>query len=334
MHPSVVSVHAQPWEQAWHDALYGPAGFYRRSAPAAHFATSVQGVPGGGRLLAQALVALARRHGCTRLVDVGCGRGELLRHVRTLAPDLRLTGVEVVAAPPDLDVDDWLVAPGGGALPDGLTDLEDALVLAHEWLDVVPCPVAVRDDDGVWRTLAVGASGREEDGGLLAGDELRWASRWLGPEVVRAEIGRPRDLAMSHLAGRVRSGVVLAVDYGHTLADRPRHGTLSGFRGGREVAPLPDGSCDLTAHVAVDSLVDEGNLCTKVRERHLLLQREALLDLLPDPPPVTPVEHELARRDATAYLEALARRSTLATLTARGGLGDFWWVMALVGPDA
>src|SRR5699024_8170481 len=203
-----------------------------------------------------------------------------------------------------------------------------------EWLDVVPCPVAGRDDHEVWRTLRVDTRGHEEMGPPLAGEDLRWARTWLPQEVVRAEIGRARDQAFSDLVGRVRSGVVVAVDYGHTTADRPRHGTLTGFRGGREVPPVPDGSCDLTAHVAVDSLADAGARVGGTGTHHLLTQREALLDLLPDPPPTTPVPSELARRDPSAYLAALARRGALAALTARGGLGDFWWVVAPVRPGA
>ena len=46
----------------------------------------------------------------------------------------------------------------------------------------------------------------------------------------------------------------LAVDYGHVAADRPGGGTLTGYADGGQVAPVPDGSCDLTAHVAMDSL--------------------------------------------------------------------------------
>lgn len=346
-----------PWELAWQEALYGPAGFYRHHAPASHFSTSAEGVPGAGPLLAEALVALARRHGCTAVVDVGCGRGELLAHLRVLAPDLHLTGVDVVEPPRGLDVDRWLPSPGGATLPAALDGLTDTLVLAHEWLDVVPCPVAKRDSDkdGGWRALAVEPSGTEHVGPPLVGAELAWAERWLGPQVRRAEIGLSRDRALVDLLGRVVSGVVVAVDYGHLADDRPPSGTLTAYRDGREVPPVPDGSCDLTAHVAIDSLAgavldtppqrrpDHGGptgstvpTSPTVPPRavpHVLRQRDVLLDLLPDPHPATPVPHELARRQPTAYLRALARRSALATLTARGGLGDFWWVVAVVGED-
>lgn len=309
---------AVSWEDAWQDALYGEHGFYRRSSPADHFATSVQGVPGAGEILAEAVLHLARRHGCSHIVDVGAGRGELLGHLRRLDPTLRLTGVDVVDRPPGLDVA-WLVSPGGAALPPDLRSLHDCLVVAHEWLDVVPCPVVERDGHGVWRVVTVARDGTERLGGPLAGDELAWAGRWLDADVQRAEVGRPRDLAWADLVSRVERGLVVAVDYGHTGADRPRHGTLTGFRSGREVDPLPDGGCDLTAHVAVDSLGSE-----------VLRQADVLRDLLHEDP-TPPVPHALARSEPTAYLRSLARRGALTALTAPDGLGGFRWVLAVRG---
>ena len=68
------------------------------------------------------------------------------------------------------------------------------------------------------------------------------------------EVGRARDEAWAGLVGRLRSGVAVAVDYGHVAVARPPAGTLTGFRSGHHVVPVPDGSCDLTAHVAMDSL--------------------------------------------------------------------------------
>ena len=132
-----------PWREAWHEALYGPQGFYRGAeGPAGHFTTSTHGPLGAP--FADALGRLADREGVHHVVDVGCGRGELLTHLAVQRPDLRLTGVDVVPRPPDLpDAVAWLRSPGGGdELPRELTDLDDVLVVAHEWLDVVPCTVA------------------------------------------------------------------------------------------------------------------------------------------------------------------------------------------------
>ncbi|NEC19081.1 hypothetical protein G3I50_12545, partial [Streptomyces parvus] len=69
----------------------------------------------------------------------------------------------------------------------------------------------------------------------------------------RAEIGRPRDAAWTGAVGCLTAGLAVAVDYAHGRGTRPPFGTLTGFRGGREVRPVPDGSRDLTAHVALDA---------------------------------------------------------------------------------
>ena len=74
-----------PWREAWHEALYGPRGFYRRpEGPAGHFTTSTHGPL--GVQLADALGRLADREGVHHVVDVGCGRGELLDRTRRTAP--------------------------------------------------------------------------------------------------------------------------------------------------------------------------------------------------------------------------------------------------------
>jgi SAM-dependent MidA family methyltransferase len=117
----------------------------------------------------------------------------------------------------------------------------------------------------------------------------------------------------------VSSGLVAVVDYGHTAADRPHHGTLTGFRGGHQVPPVPDGSCDLTAHVAFDSLA-------RVADEHHLTTQGVLLRQLVGAP-AGPVPHRLASSDPAAYLSAVARRAALTALTAPGGPGDFRWLL-------
>jgi SAM-dependent MidA family methyltransferase len=319
----VVDAEPVPWQDAWQSALYGPQGFYRRAeGPAGHFATSAQGLPHGTALLARAVVTLARRHGLTHVVDVGAGRGELASAVAELLPALRVTAVDVVDRPPGVAPSvGWVRSPGGAALPDSLTGLGDALVLAHEWLDVVPCTVVTRED-GVWRVLTVEPrTGHESVDGRPSADEAAWLDRWAGPSALRAEVGLTRDLAWADLVSRVDDGLVLAVDYGHTLADRPPEGTLTAYRHGAQVVPVPDGSCDLTAHVAVDALA----AATPGAGVRVLRQREVLEDLL-GPPRAAP--HDLARSDPTAYLEALAEQSTRRELAAPDGLGGFWWVLA------
>lgn len=310
----------QRWDEAWQSALYGPHGFYRRSAPADHFATAAQGLGHTGALLAEALLALAHRHRLHRIVEVAAGRGELLVELARHG-DLELTGVDVVDRPAELpETITWLRAPGGDALPVGLAGLTDTLLLAHEWLDVVPCPVASREPDGTWRHVLVADDGSERTGPPVEAEELLWLLTHVPPQVDRSEVGLSRDQAHADLVSRVDSGLVVIVDYGHTADTRPTRGTLTGYRDGGQVPPVPDGSCDLTAHVAVDSLgADE-----------LTPQREVLHDLLGRP---TLPPHALSQTDPTAYLESLSRANALATLTSAAGLGGFWWAMTLRGGD-
>ncbi|GAA4119176.1 SAM-dependent methyltransferase [Knoellia locipacati] len=305
----------RPWRDAWWDALYGPDGFYRRDeGPAGHFTTSAHG--GLGAVLAEAVGRLADEAGVCRVVDLACGRGELLHHLHDQRPDLDLVGVDVVERPGDLPgAVEWLRSPGGALLPDELRDL-DALVLAHEWLDVVPCTVAEVDDEGELREVLVDDSGTETLGGTLTGDDRAWADAWWTSATPgeRVEVGLSRDLAWRDLLSRNRSGLTVAVDYGHVRTGRPSFGTLTAYQEGQVTETVPDGRRDLTAHVATDSLgADE-----------VLTQRELLHRL--GTRAATP-EHALAGSDPLGYVRALGRSSTVAALTDPNGLGGFSWAM-------
>src|SRR5690606_3433104 len=107
---------------------------------------------------------------------------------------------------------------------------------------------------------------------------------------------------------------------------RPPFGTLTGFRDGRETLPVPDGSCDITAHVAVDACAATAGGPPGAR---LPTQREALraLGVTGARPPLA-----LASSDPAGYVRALAGAGEAAELTAEGGLGDFWWLVQVVGP--
>ena len=312
------------WVDAWHSALYGPAGFYRDArGPAGHFATSTHGP--SGRLFARAVATLALARGCTQILDVGAGRGELLRELAALIAagdaELTLMGTDVVPRPGDLPGSvGWVQSAGGADLPD-LGPLENTLVVANEWLDVIACPIAAVDRTGVLREVLVAPDGTEGWGdpagtaATIGPAEADWIEQWWphsGRPGERVEVGLPRDRALAELGARVHSGVVVAIDYGHLRGRRPRGGTLAGYRRGRTVPPAPDGTCDLTAHVAVDSLPHDT----------LTQQREALTRLgLARANPT----YELARADADAYLAALQHNSALSEL--RGDpLGGFWWV--------
>lgn len=310
-HRSVPSA-SRPWREAWHDALYGPDGLYVLDPPHAHFSTATS--PGLVTVLADVTVALMRRERLGRFVDMAAGGGELASAVVDLAPDIAVTCVEVRPRPIDVDSRvTWLRSPGGAALPAELHSLSGTLVLAHEWLDNVPCAIAERTGSAL-HEVCVGPDGTESPGALVVGEQAAWAQRWW-PQGGRVEIGAARDDAWADLLSRIEDGLAVAVDYGHLRQARPPTGTLTAYRRGEVVTPVPDGSCDLTAHVAVDSL-EHDRLLTQVD-----LIRE--LGLVPGP-----ADHDLARTDPAGYLQTLAHRSAVAAMSDPRGLGGFWWVLA------
>jgi SAM-dependent MidA family methyltransferase len=310
-----------PWRTAMERALYGPEGFFVRHAPADHFRTSVHVSP----LYAGAVAELLRRVDAAiggprplDFVDMGAGRGELAAGVLAALPAgvaerVRVHAVERAARPAGLDPRiAWLPEPPRGAR---------GLLFANEWLDNVPLDVAVRTPAGEVRLLEVRArDGAERPGAAPGARDAAWLRRWwpLGPGRERAEIGRPRDLAWARAVASLDAGLAVAVDYGHTAASRPAEGTLTGYRGGRQVPPVPDGTCDLTAHVAMDAL--GGTTRT---------QREALhaLGVSGARPPLA-----TATADPAGYVRLLASASAAAELTAAAGLGAFTWLATPVGP--
>lgn len=315
MPPMPPPTSAPTWKSAWDDALYGPDGFFRRESPAGHFRTSVH----ASALFAQALVRLAHETGLDTVVDVGAGRGELLTQVHAADPSLDLLGVEVAARPEDLrPAIAWTAA-----LPESV----EGLVVANEWLDNIPCHVVEVDDKGVARVVHVDpATGAETLGSALTDPSVppglaAWCDRWwplhASEPGTRAEVGTTRDGAWADVVRRVRRGVAVAVDYGHTREDRSPFGSIASYLAGREVKVIPDGSRDVTAHVAVDSAASATN-GTLFRQRDVL-RRLGITGTRPD--------LSLATTDPAGYLGALSLATQAAELTATNGLGDFFWVV-------
>ncbi|WP_328830737.1 SAM-dependent methyltransferase [Streptomyces sp. NBC_00252] len=325
------------WRTASQEALYGPEGFYRRpEGPAGHFRTSVH----ASALFAGAVARLLCRvdgalgsPAALDFVDLGAGRGELVTGVLAALPAevaarVRAHGVELADRPAGLDPRvEWTAEP-----PKGIT----GLLFANEWLDNVPVEVAEVDPAGVPRLVLVREDGTERLGEPVSGAEAAWLARWwpqAPEEGLRAEIGLPRDTAWASAVAAVDQGLAIAVDYAHTRDTRPPFGTLTGFREGRETAPVPDGSCDITAHVALDACASATATAPAgaLLGARLLTQRAALraLGVTGARPPLT-----LASTDPTAYVRALASAGEAAELTAAGGLGDFGWLVQPVGiPD-
>ncbi|MFJ2059631.1 SAM-dependent methyltransferase [Streptomyces sp. NPDC087908] len=340
----------QGWRQATERALYGPGGFYLRpEGPAGHFRTSVHASPLFAGAVARLLAEVAEELGTSEidLVDVGAGRGELLTGVlgaiasggtgipggtsgsvsdgtpagtpgATTAAGLtvRAYAVERASRPAGLDPRvEWT-----DRLPRGVR----GLIFANEWLDNVPVDVAEADSTGTARYVQVRADGTERLGGPVSGADAEWLARWwpLREPGTRAEIGRPRDEAWASAVASLAAGRAVAVDYAHLRENRPPFGSLTGFRAGREVPPVPDGSGDLTAHVALDACAAAAGGAGP-HPAELVTQREALgrLGVSGGRPPLS-----LASADPAAYVRALSAAGEAAELTARGGLGDFLWL--------
>ncbi|GAC1328939.1 MAG: hypothetical protein NVSMB13_16330 [Mycobacteriales bacterium] len=207
------------------------------------------------------------------------------------------------------------------------------LLVGNEWLDNVPVEVVIRSPGNRLRVLEVDRTGAERVGDEPADADRTWLATWwpLTADGDRAEVGRRRDEAWAGAVGRLERGLALAVDYAHD-ADRRAQvartgGTLTGYRRGRQVRPVPDASTDLTAHVALDACATAG-LAAGASASRLLTQREALraLGLSGDRP-----ARELASADPAAYLRQLQRAGEAAELTDPAGLGGFGWLVQAVG---
>ncbi|MFC6083401.1 SAM-dependent methyltransferase [Sphaerisporangium aureirubrum] len=318
------------WREAMEGALYGARGFYLRERPRGHFRTSVSAseVFAGAvlRLLGGVDAALGRP-AVLDLVDMGSGDGTLVTQVLRgaepgLAGRLRVTAVDLAAPPPGLDA----AVRWSAEAPEGIT----GLVIANEWLDNVPLDVAEQTADGLRLVLVDPETGAERLGDRPGGPDLAWLERWwpLPATGLRAEIGRPRDEAWASVVGRLAEGLAVAADYAHPVDNRPPYGTLTAYRDGSCVPAIPDGSCDITAHVALDACAAAGERAGAISTT-LTTQRDALraLGVTGDRPSLT-----VASADPGGYLRALARASREAELIAPGGLGGFGWLAQATSP--
>jgi len=211
-----------PWKQAWDNALFGPSG-YLRSRP----------VPFSRPRDAVLSVSLSRA------AELSAAEVALLGAAGELAPELAGAGLDVR----------FDVPPGFGGL-----------VVAVDWLAHVPTHVVEVFVDGHPRLVHVATSGREALGARLSETSVPqsiglWLTEWW-PVVdhgvgARAEVGTSRDAAWAGVVRRLGAGgVALAFEPGHLSSGRPPAGSLASPSG----PPVPDGSHDLYAAVALDSV--------------------------------------------------------------------------------
>lgn len=307
------------WFDGWVDSASGTGGFWSDQVPREHFRTASS----TGDALARMVAGLLHRQPeIEAVIDVGAGCGELLSSLRDLRLGLALTGIDLRPRPAELTAeigwttDRWDVRQhtwASGAAADRLAAIRvPTLIVAGEWLDDLPCRVAAYDCGG-WREQASDPHGREQPAAPLTGAELRWAQRWW-PAGPRAEIGLTRDRAWAHLvaAARPRGGSALLIDYGHLRGGRPRSGSLTGYRRGRQVRPAPTAQTNLTAHVAIDAVRAAGE-AVGARTRLCRPQAELVDELWPAAEHCDPVAD-------------LVERSRRAAMASPGVWGSQWWL--------
>lgn len=260
----------QSWRQAWEHTLTGANSFYRDNPPANHFTTSVTFNAEIASAITDLITGFDDGTGLI-VTDVGAGAGQL---TQTLAdrladrPWISFEAIDLRPAPERLPPTVAWTAGDARAL-----SLHPArrVVIAHEFLDDIPCERFEVDEWGEVHLMVV-VSGESVLGPRLADDiacahlevnsaELRdWLDRWWPARrpFMRGEFGNTRDATWQHLTGWITDGIAIAIDYGHLRAERDAGtwdgGTLTGFRAGRAVSPIPDGSCNITAHVAMDAV--------------------------------------------------------------------------------
>ena len=322
-----------PWRMAWERALYGPDGFYRRpEGPAGHFATATHG--GTGQALARTLWAWADRYGLDGFVDVGAGRGELLRHLYASRPGRPLSGLDVVPRPADLPEDvGWVESPGGAGLPAAWRP-DRALVVAHEWLDVVPCTIAEVAPDGTLRELLatppIRALNRTESGSYTTNSP--WDHAFPGRISSGASgSGRQRSrrrlgpaIASRSAASATRRGRLCWTDWPPArspwpwttgIPSRTGHGRGRSPHTGRGASSTPSRTAPATSPPTSPSTRCARRVGFASARRSRAWRSRATRP---------------RRVDPAGYLQALADQSAVAELRRPGGFGDFWWVIAEV----
>jgi len=314
-----------PFERFMDRALYGPDGFYTRGGSAGRrgdFITSPEVGPLFGAVLARHLDDEWERIGRPdpfTVVDAGAGPGTLARSILAATPAcagaLRYVAVEVAAGQRARHPDGVESSAGMPASP------IDGMILANELLDNLPFRLAVFDDG--WREAFV----------RVEGD--RWVEE-LGapfdpvPDVVPASaaIGSRVPLVDRAAAwvdaarGLVRSGSVLAIDYGvprtAELAMRPWREWLRTYRdnerGGHYLSA--PGTQDITTDVPFDQLPEP----TAVRSQAQFLQLRGIGELVEEGKRVWA---EQATRPGLEAMRMRSRVSESEALLDPSGLGGF-----------
>lgn len=275
------------WAQAWRSASTGPRGFYRTHKAEDEFRTSIHVDSSVADTLAAFVHAACQQSAPAEfaVIDVGSGSGQLLADLaKCLPPGCSYVGIDIRPRPTGLPEPIEWIQRTIDETTENITGRDGNLagvLIAHEFLDDIPCDVVELDENLRPRLVLVDpATGREEIGPGLAdpacvrylespNEALAWLERWWPPTrpLARREIGLARDRVWARLRRVLASGTAIAIDYGHRHSDRATGlwdaGTIKGFAAGRVRRPIPDGSCNITANVALDSCAGPGARLTQ-----------------------------------------------------------------------
>ncbi|MCH9677774.1 MAG: SAM-dependent methyltransferase [Actinomycetia bacterium] len=244
------------WLNAWESAAFGPDSFYGEfgkggSNPYNHFDTAVKSDPDLAAKLFPYLQEACVKSGSPSnflILDAGGSDGSLINELKTLISQNKLNWKTQIFDVSSGDVRKIPIREQFG------------VVIAHELLDDIPLSVVEYDEDMTARTVLVDPdTGHEILGEPISQAESEWLHNWWPQTVAHArrEIGITRDHAWSKLTQVFQTGRAIAVDYSNSREQRSLGtfdaGTLTGFQRGKSVRPIPNGTVNITAHVALDS---------------------------------------------------------------------------------
>ncbi len=222
-------------------ALYDPErGYYRGKrdpfGAEGDFYTAAQVQPLFGRVIAAEIETLAPGE---PVFELGPGRREMAEALGT-----KYTGI---------DIEDQLPAR------------LDGVVFANEFFDALPVRL-VLNEAGEFHEGMV-EDGEIRSGPVLDAESLGYVRRYWPrvPDGGRLEIACEALDWIRRLAGRMRRGIALFIDYGYTTAETIRfpRGTLMSYR--RHIALdsvlTRPGEQDITAHVPFDAMIDHAVEC-------------------------------------------------------------------------
>jgi SAM-dependent MidA family methyltransferase len=243
------------WRERW-----SKDGFYRDHTPYQHFDTFIQHSEHLGNVLSTWLTDV--NGGRVEIVDLGAGDGGLASSLSTLLPTAIVHAVDVRQRPAHLSSDvAWHTLDVTRERLPHLDAKATPVLIAHEFLDDVPCDVVEVDNSGTCIWMHADGNGFLTPGDVVEDQGTRdWIHRWWPPlrPGMRIEVGLARDQLWHRLLRTWPNTIGIAIDYGHTLRERMigtwDGGTVTGYRNGHQVVPQLDGHTNVTAHVAVDAI--------------------------------------------------------------------------------